>query len=92
MSTVAVEVVIALPERQTVRRVVLPEGSTVEDALAASGLAREPRGSVGIYGKTVSAGTIVRDGDRVEIYRPLRADPKDLRRLRAGRKRSTRRG
>ena len=88
MSTVAVEVVIALPERQTVRRVVLPEGSTVEDALAASGLAREPREGVGIYGKTVSAGTIVHDGDRVEIYRRLLADAKDLRRLRAARKRS----
>jgi uncharacterized protein len=88
VSTVTVEVVFALPGRQTLRRVVLPEGSTVEDALAASGLARGPRQSVGIYGKEVPARTIVRDGDRVEIYRPLRADPKDLRRARATKKRA----
>jgi uncharacterized protein len=90
VSTVTVEVVLALPGRQTLRRVVLPEGSTVEDALAASGLAREPRQAVGIYGKAVPERTIVRDGDRVEIYRPLRADPKELRRLRAARRRSKR--
>ena len=86
MSTITVEVVFALPDRQTLRRVVLPEGSTVEDALAASGLAREPHQAVGIYGKEVPVGTIVRDGDRVEIYRPLRADPKEARRRRARRR------
>lgn len=89
---IAVEVVFALPERQTLRRVQLPAGSTVEDALAASGLAEEFRnagsGRVGIYGKAVPAGTVLRDGDRLEIYRPLRADPKDLRRVRAARKRA----
>jgi putative ubiquitin-RnfH superfamily antitoxin RatB of RatAB toxin-antitoxin module len=90
VSTITVEVVLALPEAQALRRVVLPEGSTVEDALAASGLARDPRAPVGIYGKAVPAKTIVRDGDRVEIYRPLRADPKDLRRLRAAKKRPRR--
>jgi uncharacterized protein len=89
---VMVDVVFARPGRQILRRVRLPAGSTVEDALAASGLAEElgnpSPGPVGIYGKAVSARTIVRDGDRVEIYRPLRADPKDLRRLRAAKKRS----
>ena len=76
---VTVDVVLARPERQILRRVRLPAGSTVEDALAASGLAGEARpGRVGIYGKAVAAKTVVRDGDRVEIYRPLRADPKDL--------------
>ena len=87
MSTVSVEVVFALPERQILRRVLLPAGSTVSDALAASGLSEEFRklGSrrVGIYGKTVPTSAILRDGDRVEVYRPLRADPKDLRRIRA---------
>jgi hypothetical protein len=86
---VTVDVVLASPERQILRRVRLPAGSTVEDALAASGLAGEARpGRVGIYGKAVPAKTVVRDGDRVEIYRPLRADPKDLRRVRAARKRA----
>lgn len=89
---IAVEVVFALPERHTSRRVQLPAGSTVEDALAASGLAEELRSAgtarAGIYGKAVPAGTVLRDGDRVEIYRPLRADPKDLRRMRAAKKRA----
>lgn len=86
---IAVEVALAHPERQTLRRIVLPEGSTVADALAASGLESAP-GSVGIYGKIVPARTVLRDGDRVEIYRPLVADPKDLRRARAAKKRSKR--
>jgi uncharacterized protein len=88
---VTVEVVIALPERQLLRRVELPAGSTVADAVSASGLAEAgaaPR--FGVYGKVVPAGTVVRDGDRVEIYRPLRADPKELRRLRAAGKRAKR--
>jgi uncharacterized protein len=87
VSTVSVEVVLALPGRQVLRRVLLPAGSTVSDALAASGLSEEFRKldsrRVGIYGKTVPTSAILRDGDRVEIYRPLRADPKDLRRIRA---------
>jgi hypothetical protein len=88
-STISVDVVVAGPERQTLRRVTLPAGSTVQDALAASGLAGElSTGGVGIYGKSVTPGTILRDGDRVEIYRPLRADPKSLRRLRAAKKRA----
>lgn len=89
---VTVDVVFALPGHQILRRVPLPAGSTVEDALAASGLGEVVRnlgqGPVGIWGKAVPAGTIVRDGDRVEIYRPLRADPKDLRRLRAAKRRA----
>ncbi|HZE10748.1 MAG TPA: RnfH family protein [Burkholderiales bacterium] len=90
MSTIVVEVVLALPGRQTVRSVPLPAGSTVDDAIAASGFAEELRGlgsgRVGIYGKAVPGRTPLRDGDRVEIYRPLQADPKDLRRLRAAKK------
>ena len=85
--TVAVEVVFALPERQALRRVELPAGSTAEEAVSASGLARAGA-RLGIYGKVIAPGTVVKDGDRVEIYRPLRADPKDLRRARAARKRA----
>ena len=85
-SQVTVEVVFARPERQ-----VLPAGSTVEDAVAASGLTGEigslGPGRIGIHGKAVPARTVVRDGDRVEIYRPLLADPKDLRRRRAAKTR-----
>lgn len=90
MKPVTVEVVLALPERQSVRRVELPPGSTVGDAVAASGLEARAPARFGVYGKVVAAGTVLRDGDRVEIYRPLRADPKELRRLRAAAKRSKR--
>jgi len=83
--TMAVEVVVASPERQILRRVDLPAGSTVGDAVAASGLA-ESAARFGIYGKVVPASTVLREGDRVEIYRLLKADPKDLRRLRAAKK------
>ena len=90
MSSMQIEVVFALPERQILRRVSLPAGSTVEDAVRASGFAREfpeidPK-RVGIYGKSVSEGTILRDRDRVELYRPLRADPKEVRRARAAKR------
>lgn len=84
---IAVEVALAGPGLQTVRRILLPQDSTVADALAASGLEAAP-GRVGVYGKVVPPGTILRDGDRVEIYRPLRADPKELRRERAAKKRA----
>jgi putative ubiquitin-RnfH superfamily antitoxin RatB of RatAB toxin-antitoxin module len=85
--TVAVEVVAACPGRQILRRVDLPAGSTVADAVAASGLAGSAA-RFGVYGKVVAPGTVLREGDRVEIYRPLKADPKDLRRLRAAKKRA----
>jgi uncharacterized protein len=90
MRRVTVEVVLALPERQSLRRVDLPEGSTVGDAVAASGLEVLAPARFGVYGKAVPAGTMLRDGDRVEIYRPLRADPKEIRRQRAAGKRPKR--
>jgi uncharacterized protein len=87
-----VEVAYASPQRQVLRALVLPEGSTVADALRESGLAREfpeidlAASRVGIYGREVTLAARLRDRDRVEILRPLRADPKDVRRARAGRR------
>ncbi|EEP94647.1 hypothetical protein yaldo0001_24670 [Yersinia aldovae ATCC 35236] len=81
--------VYALPERQYVRMVSLEVGSTVEDAINVSGLLElRPdidlkRNKVGIYSRPVKLGDKLNDGDRVEIYRPLIADPKELRRQRA---------
>lgn len=69
----------------------LPEGATVADAIAASGLrAACPEveirdGRIGIFARKVARGTVLRDGDRVEIYRPLKVDPKEARRRRARR-------
>jgi putative ubiquitin-RnfH superfamily antitoxin RatB of RatAB toxin-antitoxin module len=92
VSDLSIEVVYALPGRQVLRRVALPEGSTVQDAIRASGLLEEfreidPR-RVGIHGKPVSLDATLGDRDRVELYRPLQADPKEVRRARAGKRRA----
>ncbi|WP_039057061.1 RnfH family protein [Enterobacter sp. Bisph1] len=86
---IAVEVAYALPQKQYLQRVKLEEGATVEQAIMASGLL-ELRddidlkvNKVGIFSRPVKLHDIVHDGDRVEIYRPLIADPKELRRQRA---------
>lgn len=91
MPDIAVEVVYALPDRQYLYSVKLPEGSTVEQAIVASGLLELrsdidlQQNKVGIYSRTVKLHEEVQSGDRIEIYRPLIADPKDLRRQRAER-------
>jgi uncharacterized protein len=87
-AAISVEVVYAFPDRQILRRVRLPAGSRVADAVQASGLLAEFPGidpaCVGIFGKLVQPQSRLQHGDRVEIYRPLRADPKDVRRASAG--------
>lgn len=91
MPDITVEVVYALPEKQYVRQVTLAEGSSVEQAIQASGLLalRQDidltQNKIGIYSRPVKLQDEVNDGDRVEIYRPLIADPKELRRQRAER-------
>ena len=77
-----VEVVDARRVKAEVVEVRLPDGATVRDALAASGMKGN---QVGIFGKKVSIDTRLADGDRVEIYRPLAMDPKEARRRRARR-------
>ncbi|ORM62925.1 RnfH family protein [Pantoea rodasii] len=91
MPDINVEVVYALPDKQYLRAVTLEEGATVEQAIKASGLLTLRKeidlasNKVGIFSRPVKLGDAVQDGDRVEIYRPLIADPKDLRRQRAER-------
>ncbi|UTJ48464.1 RnfH family protein [Atlantibacter subterranea] len=86
---IAVEVAYALPEKQYLWRVTLEEGATVEQAIHASGLLALrtdidlAKNKVGIYSRPVKLTDVLSDGDRVEIYRPLIADPKELRRQRA---------
>jgi hypothetical protein len=82
-----VEVVYALPERAASVRVRVREGATVREVLEKSGLLPLARGRIGIFGRVVGADARVADGDRVEIYRPLAADPKEARRRRAARRR-----
>lgn len=85
-----VEVAFARPERQTLRIVKLPPGSTAADAVEVSGILDRhpeidwPGAPLGVFGRRVAADQPLHDGDRVEIYRPLTADPKEQRRRRAG--------
>jgi len=86
-----VEVIYALANSHDLAVVELAPGGTVGEAIRASGIAdRHPeidlkRSGAGIFGRLVPLEQPLADGDRVEIYRPLLADPKDLRRRRAGR-------
>lgn len=97
-ASVSVEVVYALPAQQPLTRVQLPEGATVEDAIRASGMLDAfpeidlARNKVGIFSKLVKLDEKVRDRDRVEIYRPLIADPKEVRRKRAEEGKVTKKG
>jgi putative ubiquitin-RnfH superfamily antitoxin RatB of RatAB toxin-antitoxin module len=87
-----VTVILALPDSATEIAVKLPAGATLADALERSGLAeRHPdvdvvRAQVGIFGKLADRRTILGDGDRVEVYRALLADPKEGRLRRAARR------
>lgn len=87
-----IEVVYALPQRQERIALDLAAGCTVQDALQASGLLqRMPQldtSRIGIWGRLAGAQTKLRDQDRVEIYRPLTADPKEIRRARAAKSRT----
>jgi putative ubiquitin-RnfH superfamily antitoxin RatB of RatAB toxin-antitoxin module len=80
MSSIRVEVVAAWPKRAETTKIDLPAGARVRDALRAAGVKAE---TVGVFGKRVGLDLQLADGDRVEIYRPLRLDPKERRRQRA---------
>lgn len=90
---IRVAVVYALPEVQTIVELELQQGATVADALTASRLQEILPGNsftgirIGVWGAPVLPDTELRDRDRVEIYRELVADPKQVRRQRARRQR-----
>jgi putative ubiquitin-RnfH superfamily antitoxin RatB of RatAB toxin-antitoxin module len=91
----AIEVVYAGAEEQVVVALSVPAGTTVAQALEYSGLAARfteigPDPKLGVFGRVVRPETPVGAGDRVEIYRPLIADPKQVRRRRAASKAATR--
>lgn len=84
MSGLQVEVVLAWPDRFVARTLQLPEGSTVADAVNAAALAEAVPGMpCAIHGSVAAPTQLLHDGDRVELLRPLLADPKDARRRRA---------
>lgn len=89
VSELNIEVTYALPEKQFLLSVKVKEGATIEEAILASGILalRDDidlkKNKIGIYSRPAKLTDLVQDGDRVEIYRPLIADPKELRRKRA---------
>ncbi len=84
-----VEVVYALPDEQTLLNISMPDGSEIKDVVLKSKILElHPeldfeKLEVGIFGKLAKMNQTVRDRDRIEIYRPLIADPKEVRKRRA---------
>ncbi|MCK4675933.1 MAG: RnfH family protein [Gammaproteobacteria bacterium] len=89
MDSINVEVAYALPEKQIIRAVNVDVGTTIGAAIVQSGIMMDfpdlelEEAKVGIFGKAAVMTTVLNDGERVEIYRPLIADPKEVRRKRA---------
>lgn len=89
--TIHVEVAYALPEQQAIIEIEVPAGTEALEAARRSGVAEKFEGvdlenaKLGIFGKVISPKQVLREGDRVEVYRPLIADPKEVRKERAAR-------
>ena len=86
---IQVEVIYALPHEQKLLKVEVPQGTTLEGAIEVSGILNKypdidlSSNKVGIFSKLSKLDVVVRDKDRIEIFRPLIADPKEVRRKRA---------
>jgi len=86
---ITVGVLYALPQEQTVLKIQVLQGSTLADAIQNSGILEKypeidlGNNKLGIFGKLSKQDVLLRDLDRVEIYRPLIADPKEVRKKRA---------
>jgi uncharacterized protein len=93
-----VEVAYALPRRQLILDLRVAAGATAEQAIRASGILEQfpeidlQHNKVGIFGKPCRLTDTLRDGDRVEIYRPLIADPREIRKQRAARGKEMKKG
>jgi uncharacterized protein len=86
---IKIELVYALPAEQLLIKSEVPKGSTIAEAVKLSGIQDKypeidlEKGKFGVFGKLSKTDTVLREKDRVEIYRPLIADPKEVRRKRA---------
>lgn len=86
---IKIELVYALPDEQFLLSSEVPKGTTIAEAIKLSGIQEKhpeidlEKGKFGIFGKLSKTDTVLREKDRVEIYRPLIADPKEVRRKRA---------
>lgn len=92
---ITVEVAYALPDKQKLIVLDVEEGTTAIDAAKQSGIEQQfseielQTAKVGIFGKSVKPDQVLRTGDRVEIYRPLKIDPKASRKERAAKAKAT---
>ena len=88
-SEILIEVAYALPQQQVIIPLKVAEGTTAAQAVEVSGLLQKftdidlGQNKLGIFGKLIKPDSVLREKDRVEIYRPLIADPKEVRRQRA---------
>ncbi len=95
---IAVEIAYARPDEQVIIPIDVPEGSTLEQAIIQSRIQERfsdidlQTAKVGVFGKLAKLTATVRPGDRVEIYRPLLADPKEVRKKRAAEGKRMRKG
>ena len=89
MATIRVEIAYAEPERQKIITLTMNEGATLKQAVERSCMVRFfpyldlQKATFGVFSLPRPLDYVLRDGDRVEIYRPLIADPKEMRRQRA---------
>jgi len=96
--TIVIQVCYALPQRQELVTLKMAQGSTLADAVERSGLLEKypeinlASNKLGIFARLSKPDTVLRDRDRVEIYRSLLADPKEIRKKRAADGKPTRRG
>jgi len=95
---ITVEVVYARPDEQALEQLQVPADASVESVIRLSGLLqRFPEidlavNKVGVFGKATTLSATLNDGDRIEIYRPLIADPKEARKKRAAEGKAMKKG
>jgi len=84
-----IEVVYGLPHKQVLLSLTVPKGTNMLDSIKLSGIVKHfpeiipEQAVIGIFSKPCKLDDIIQQGDRIEIYRPLTADPKEMRKLRA---------
>ena len=89
---ILVEIAYALPEEQVIISIKVPSKSDVKQAIEKSGIQKKfpsialSKNKVGIFGKKTTLDHVLKNRDRIEIYRPLILDPKEMRRKRAAKK------
>lgn len=89
MAQIKIEITYAFPDHYYLKSFEVEEGTTVQTAILQSGILQQftdidlRENKVGIFSRSVKLTDVLNDGERVEIYRPLLADPKEIRRKRA---------